>query len=217
MECLSWRQVNVTFPDYTNAEERAVAHLAPLLTGAEEQGLIASWFFIRKTPCWRIRYLPADEANQAEAHLQRRFEDLKSQRHITDALRIVYEPESHAFGGSHAMAIAHRLFHLDSRHLLAYLADTEHKEGPGHRRELSILLVQALLRAAGLDWYEQGDVWARVAEHRETPDQVSADQASHRTIGPAAAHERGYDRPHGGGSIPGLRRRMGTGVRRDRP
>lgn len=34
------------------------------------------------------------------------------------------------------------------------------------RRELSVLAVSRLLRAAGLDWYEQGDVWARVAESR---------------------------------------------------
>jgi hypothetical protein len=32
-----------------------------------------------------------------------------------------------------------------------------------HRREVSILLCRNLMFGAGLDWFEQGDVWARVA------------------------------------------------------
>jgi thiopeptide-type bacteriocin biosynthesis protein len=38
-----------------------------------------------------------------------------------------------------------------------------------------ILLSSTMLRAAGLDWYEQGDVWARVADHRDPPDDVNTD------------------------------------------
>ncbi|MGH3799887.1 MAG: lantibiotic dehydratase C-terminal domain-containing protein [Pseudonocardiaceae bacterium] len=30
---------------------------------------------------------------------------------------VVYEPEIHAFGGADAMALAHNLFHADSRHI----------------------------------------------------------------------------------------------------
>jgi thiopeptide-type bacteriocin biosynthesis protein len=55
------------------------------------------------------------------------------------------------------MAAAHRLFHADSRHILAYLAQA----GGGHRRELGVILATALMRAAGQDWYEQGDIWRR--------------------------------------------------------
>jgi thiopeptide-type bacteriocin biosynthesis protein len=42
-------------------------------------------------------------------------------------------------------------------------------DGANHRdqrRELSLLLCTALLRAAGQEWYEQGDVWARVSDNR---------------------------------------------------
>ncbi|OLL75602.1 Protein-L-isoaspartate O-methyltransferase [Pseudonocardia sp. Ae263_Ps1] len=35
---------------------------------------------------------------------------------------------------------------------------------------MGILLATRLLRGAGLDWYEQGDVWHRVAAHRSTSD-----------------------------------------------
>jgi protein-L-isoaspartate(D-aspartate) O-methyltransferase len=51
--------------------------------------------------------------------------------------------------------------------ILDYLARTE-VDGSGAlgRRELTILLCSVLLRAAELDWFEQGDVWARVLLHR---------------------------------------------------
>ena len=38
----------------------------------------------------------------------------------------------------------------------------------GHRREISLMLCSVLMRAAGQDWYEQGDVWARVASSPRT-------------------------------------------------
>ncbi|MGH3913802.1 MAG: thiopeptide-type bacteriocin biosynthesis protein [Pseudonocardiaceae bacterium] len=171
-----WRQVNVAFSDWASAERSALAHLAALLGTAETEGLVTCWFFIRKAPCWRVRYLPGAHAAAAQAYLHRHFEDLTSKRHVDKVTEVVYEPETHAFGGTEAMASAHRLFHLDSRHLLAHLTDTQRQPGNGHRRELSIILCSTLLRAAGLDWYEAGDVWARVAEHRELPEQIPADR-----------------------------------------
>ncbi|WP_371782536.1 thiopeptide-type bacteriocin biosynthesis protein [Streptosporangium subroseum] len=171
-----WRQANVAFPDYDRAEHVALTHLVPLLVSAEQDGFLTSWFFIRKNPCWRVRFLPGADATAARAYIHHHLDDLKSNRHIIDAREIVYEPETHAFGGTDGMACAHRLFHLDSRHLLAHLTDTQHLPAAGHRRELSILLCSALLRAARLDWYEQGDVWARVADHRQPPGPIPADR-----------------------------------------
>ncbi|MEU8251859.1 thiopeptide-type bacteriocin biosynthesis protein [Nonomuraea sp. NPDC048916] len=162
-----WRQVNVAFPDWAKAEHTAVTHLAPLLAKAEADRLITAWFFMRKTPCWRVRYVPSNDRTQA--HLRDHLNDLIQQGHIDTATEVIYEPESHAFGGATAMACAHDLFHLDSRHLLNHLASSPDTE---HRRELSILLCTILLRAAGLDWYEQGDVWARVADHRDLPHPI---------------------------------------------
>ncbi len=176
MDPCPWRQVTVVFSDWASAERIAVAHLAPLLAAAEVEGLVASWFFVRKAPCWRVRYLPGGHAAAAQAYIHRRLEDLESKRHVEDVTEVVYEPETHAFGGIEAMASAHRLFHLDSRHLLAYLTDTRHLPGNRRRRELSIILCGTLLRAAGLDWYEEGDVWTRVADHREPPEQIPADR-----------------------------------------
>lgn len=171
-----WRQVNIAFRDWAGAENVALAHLAPILEAAETEGLITSWFFIRKAPCWRVRYLPSHDAPQAMSHIRRRLAGLKRERRIDDVKELIYEPETHAFGGVEGMAAAHRLFHLDTRNLLAYLANGQRMPEAGHRRELSIVLCSALLRAAGLDWYEQGDVWARVADHREPPGQIPGDK-----------------------------------------
>ncbi|MEV7512057.1 thiopeptide-type bacteriocin biosynthesis protein [Streptomyces sp. NPDC091201] len=155
-----WRQANVAFADWHSAETTALTHLAPLLREAEDRGDLTGWFHIRKRPCWRIRYQPATGNDPVPAAL----DALAADGLITGWTAIVYEPEVHAFGGPEAMDAAHRLFHQDSRHLTVHLQDG------GRRRETSLLLCSLLMRSAGLDWYEQGDVWARVTAHRPLPD-----------------------------------------------
>ena len=151
-----WHQVNITFPDWACAEQAAAAHLAPELDG----GLATAWWFVRKHPCWRMRY-QAEPENQA--HLDRHLNELTASGQLTSWTRVVYEPEAIAFGGQEAMTAAHRLFHADSSAFLAYL---RHSRGGRHRREISLMLFSVMMRAAGQDLYEQGDAWARVAAHR---------------------------------------------------
>ncbi|MER7049547.1 thiopeptide-type bacteriocin biosynthesis protein [Streptomyces jumonjinensis] len=165
MDSPTWQQVNISFPDWTRAEHTALKHLAPTVFAAEDDGAITAWFHIRKRPCWRLRYLPSTDAG---SQIGRLLDVLTTAGHITGWTPIVYEPEIHAFGGTEAMETAHRFFHHDSRGLLTYLRDGDQAAG-GHRREISLLLCSALMRAADLDWYEQGDVWARVAAHRPLP------------------------------------------------
>ncbi|RBQ16940.1 methyltransferase [Spongiactinospora rosea] len=163
----SWHQVNLTFPDWNHAEQSAATDLAPILAAACTDELIASWFFVRKSPCWRLRYL--SQTKTATPYLRSRLATLQRRGIIVGASEVTYEPEQRAFGGVEAMRHAHALFHADSRYFLAHLTADP---ATAHRRELAIMLCGVLLRAAGLDWYEQGDVWARVAEHRDLPDTV---------------------------------------------
>lgn len=164
-----WLQVNIAFPDWDQAEAAVMAGLAPQLSAAEADGLIDAWFIIRKRPCWRVRYLPAAGTGpQAQARIERHLDEMAARRLPSAWTRAVYEPEVHAFGGDRAMAVAHRLFHYDSRCLLAYLRG-DSGAGSGHRREISVMLCSILIRAARQDFYEQGDTWARVAAHREPP------------------------------------------------
>src|SRR5579859_4596608 len=170
----AWQQLNVAFPDWNGAESLAVASIIPLLAEAEADGQVPSWFFIRKQPAWRIRYRLSGTGHPTETTIWRRLDDLAASGCISGWNHGVYEPEVHAFGGDEAMRAAHRFFHGDSNGCLAYLASERATRQPDRRRELSLLLCARMLRAAGLDWYEQGDVWARVAAHRDPPASATA-------------------------------------------
>ncbi|MGH3868277.1 MAG: thiopeptide-type bacteriocin biosynthesis protein [Pseudonocardiaceae bacterium] len=183
----SWRQVFIQFDDYSTAEHIGVAHLGPDMTSAEAAGLIASWFFIRKAPCWRLRFRPSHDRTEQDAttFIHQQLTTHQEAGRIASWVETIYEPEMHAFGGPVAMNLAHHLFHSDSRHILAYLTSFRATTSGGcsdQRRELSILLCSTLMRGAGQDWYEQGDIWARVAEHRSLPPDTPPDRL--RTMEP---------------------------------
>ncbi|MGW3149771.1 methyltransferase, FxLD system [Streptomyces sp. NPDC001177] len=71
----------------------------------------------------------------------------------------VYEPEPEAFGGPDGMDVAHDVFCADSR---AALAET----GSQGARERCVLLLSTMIRSAGLDPFEAGDVWAKIGALR---------------------------------------------------
>lgn len=163
----TWRQYNIEFPDPETAESVAASVLFPALVAAQEAGEAAGWWFIRKRP-WKLRFL-SDVHDQPP--LVGTLDGLAATGEITGWCAGIYEPETIAFGGDDAMDAAHRLFHHDSRHILARAAPAAPAGAPGlGRRETTVLLCSAMLRAAGLDWYEQGDVWAKVGAHRPPAD-----------------------------------------------
>ncbi len=167
----AWHQVQVQFTDWDAAEQTAAAQLWPHLRQAETAGTISSWWFIRKAPCWRLRCQPGTTASPAElkAFIDGVLGAMLARGLIATFQEAIYEPEIYAFGGLNGMTIAHRLFHADSRNILGYLNQRDsaaRRDRTVGRRELSILLSSALLRGAGQDWYEQGDIWNRVAANR---------------------------------------------------
>ena len=161
-----WYQARIQFSDWDHAEMAAAAHLGPALDQLRDAGAISGWWFIRKHPCWRLRFHHAD----TEA-VSRALDALTTAGTLTRWWPTVYEPETAAFGGPAGVGVAHDLFCADSHHALAFFGRTE----PGvERRELSLLLLGALLDAAGLDWFERGDVFARVAQIRPAPTGADA-------------------------------------------
>ncbi|WP_338598497.1 thiopeptide-type bacteriocin biosynthesis protein [Saccharopolyspora sp. SCSIO 74807] len=183
-----WHQVLVHFHDYAAAKETGTIHIGPEMARAESEGLIAAWFFIRKSPSWRLRFQPAhhDIGQATAALIHERLEKLRSAGHIACWTETIYEPETYAFGGTAGMHAAHHLFHADSHHILAYLANTGSDTPDARsdrRRELTLLLCTNLIRAAGQDWYEQGDVWARVADIRSAPHDTSPARLNNRESG----------------------------------
>ena len=178
-----WHQINIQFGDHQGAEGAVIAHLGPVLREVESTGLVISWFFIRKQ-WWRFRYLPTSDTSASEATklLEDAVRSMRDSGYVSRWVESIYEPETHAFGGEEGMAAAHNLFHADSRHLVKYLRPlgdsplTSASCSQGKRRELSVLLCTALMRAAGQDRYEQGDIWAKVADHRPTENNAQPAQ-----------------------------------------
>lgn len=146
----SWWHASVAFPDPHADAARA---LATALAGRR-------FHFLRKDAGVRLR------TEQPVADL---LDQLVADRVITGWVGGIYEPETHAFGGPEGMEVAHDVFCADSP---AALAET----GTPGARERSVMLLSAMIRAAGLDPFEAGDVWARWAALRPpvTPPQGPA-------------------------------------------
>ncbi|MGH4019184.1 MAG: thiopeptide-type bacteriocin biosynthesis protein [Pseudonocardiaceae bacterium] len=181
-----WYQVRIQFTHWDTAERIAAADLAPRLRRLEDAEVVAAWWFIRKAPCWRLRLLPgpAESAAEAKASVNTVLDGLVEASLIQRWWQTRYEPESAAFGGPAAMDVAHALFHADSRAILDHaLRPTAATEATLGRRELSVLLCSALLRGAGQDFYEQGDVWHRVAQLRPPPPEVPTEGPKEMTSG----------------------------------
>jgi thiopeptide-type bacteriocin biosynthesis protein len=168
-----WYQVHVKFADWSQAENSMTAHLWPELCAAELDKIVSSWWYIRKAPCWRLRFhVGAAGPTSMKQFIAGVLQDLTMRNLVTRWWPSIYEPETCVFGGTAGIETAHRLFHADSSSILGYLSQSAPNRPADPiigRRELSILLCSALLRAANQDWHEQGDVWHRVTRMRPLP------------------------------------------------
>lgn len=184
-----WFQVRIQFASWDQAEDIGARELRPCLDHLQQSGTIAGWWFLRKHPCWRIRIrgFAADPAPVVGPVLN----ELLAAGHIERWWPTLYEPEIAAFGGGIGMNTAHELFCADSQGVLAYALNSRSSLG---RRELSVLLCAAMMRSAGLDWFECGDVFDRVARLRPAPATAGSAQigklaASVRTLLTVPTHE----------------------------
>lgn len=164
-----WQQHNITFFDRESARRTIAERLGPALIEAEADGQLTGWWFMNKQP-WPLRYL-ADKPSSAVESL---LSDLVGDGVAVSCLPCVYEPETDTFGGPEAMDAAHELFHSDSRHLLTYQPSPMHLG----RRETAVLLASVMMRGAGLDWFEQGDVWAKVVALRPATNPPPPERAT---------------------------------------
>ncbi|WP_131739174.1 methyltransferase, FxLD system [Actinomadura roseirufa] len=152
-----WWHTAISFSGGDGVSPQAAAALAAALSGHR-------FHFLRKEGMLRLR-----TDRPADALLDR----LVADQVVDGWVGGVYEPETDAFGGTAGMAVAHDLFCADSP---AALAET----GSPHARERCVLLLSAMHRAAGLDPFEIGDVWARFACYRPAinpPDPATRDAA----------------------------------------
>ncbi len=158
----TWWQANLEFDDWNRTEETVIAYLAPVLDSLAQKGVLHSWWFIRKAPCWRLRLRPV-HSDELQPCASTELNRLVEHNRLVSWRPTHYEPEVLAFGGPAGIRIAHNLFSADSANLLAYLRTGQMPLG---RRELSVLLCTELFRAAGQEPFEAADVWSRVAHLR---------------------------------------------------
>ncbi|MFF9101593.1 thiopeptide-type bacteriocin biosynthesis protein [Streptomyces rubrogriseus] len=184
VESSDWLQANIEFPDYSTAERAFHTYLLAPLRRATDSGVIGSWWFIRKHPCWRFRAVPGPRstADKMSKNIAELLDTAVSGGGVSRWWPSHYEPETTAFGGPDGMSIAHDLFHTDSLGILDYL---HHPHGDESNlldsKTTSLLLISLFLRAAGQEWSEQGDVWARVEAARPLPDDVPLDRVTTMT------------------------------------
>lgn len=155
----------VEFPDRPTAHAAGPALLHTAFVPAEQGGLVESWWFVRKGSAWRARYRP--RSADTTGYLAYVLDRAHAGGQIAGWAHGVYEPETDAFGGPDGIDTAHRLFHAHARATVTQCPPGSGAAGLGPR-ELAVLLPSVLMRGAGLDRFEQGDVWARVARERST-------------------------------------------------
>ncbi|MFI5757604.1 thiopeptide-type bacteriocin biosynthesis protein [Streptomyces sp. NPDC051569] len=161
-----WWHAYIHFTDWANADRTFTTHVLPLLRAGEADGTLDGWWYTRKHPCWRLR-LHRHSRSETMTPIGDALDHLVTEGHLHRWWPGIYEPEAAAFGGPASMAAAHALFVADSR----AIQQLPLREGlPLGPRELSVLLCTTLMCAAGLEWYEQGDVWHHIitAEHRSS-------------------------------------------------
>ncbi|MBQ1047815.1 thiopeptide-type bacteriocin biosynthesis protein [Micromonospora sp. C51] len=178
----TWSQRNIQLSDLPAAEDDVAAAIRAAMARAEATGVIDQWFFVRKSGFWRLRYRAAKGHTLQAAHtaVNDGLKVLQARGCVKGWVSAVYEPETYAFGGPDGIRIAHSLWHRDSRAILGYQRIVRNGR-PNRRRELTLMLCSTFMREAGLEWYEQGDVWARVREHRPGTARVSDDRVQEIT------------------------------------
>ncbi len=181
----SWLQRHLHLADPGATEAFAVQYLGPTLASLEYTGVVASWHFLRKGDRWRLRCLPPvpDSVDAATAGIDAMLEKCREAGMVTAWTPVIYEPETLAFGGVDGMEAAHRLFHHDSQQILTYLGDVRTAQVEDKRKELFVLLGVAMMRGAGLDWYEIGDTWAKVSANRPPSREAYAGRSLRSAVG----------------------------------
>ncbi|MFE9457676.1 thiopeptide-type bacteriocin biosynthesis protein [Streptomyces californicus] len=172
-----WHQVNIRFADYPGAERTFRAYLMPAL----REGPVGTWWFVRKHPHWRLRFHPALNASPEDAlrHVTEALDSSVSWSVTTEWTSTPYEPEATAFGGPAGVPLAHELFHADSVGVLDYLAiAADERARTLDAKATSLVAMTWLMRAVGLEFGEQGDVWGRVEERRPLAEDVIPAQVS---------------------------------------
>jgi|GEM_PF-2789943 len=113
-----WLQVNVALArangDALPSARAMFRELAPFLEQWRLENRLHWWFFMRKPPDVRLRFMLRPDNGEAAGDLENAFRTLLDNGQIAGYSPGRYEPERDRFGGPAAIALVHASFDVDS-------------------------------------------------------------------------------------------------------
>jgi thiopeptide-type bacteriocin biosynthesis protein len=122
------------------------------------------FFFMRKPPGLRLRFLSKVAKGNFERILFEWLSGLARNQHVVSYAPAIYEPEEHRFGGARGMAIAHLIWSADAEMIVEYECLQTARHGSVPRSAIWAVLVNSLQRQTLDDSAEMWDVWCMLAD-----------------------------------------------------
>ena len=152
-------------------EALLMEQVMPVVQEIRDAPELDSLFFVRYSePTWQLRFRVLGRPAWIEASVRPRLEQRVEELERTGAIEghdfATYAREYERYGGDEGMALAEKLFFLDSLAALDWLAAERGGAVTRSRREFSLLIVERLLDLARLDrrqrlaFYRHGYSWA---------------------------------------------------------
>jgi thiopeptide-type bacteriocin biosynthesis protein len=178
----------------TGAKAGLYALVAALVRRLLDAGAIRNFFFMHKPLGLRLRF-EAGEADAAWLHAQVKaaLTHWRREGWITGFAPGIYEPETHLFGGPHAMRFVHQAFTADALAWLDYHALAPSAPGTPAAAPawaVSLLLLRTLFSGLQITDWEDIDVWDRVV--RRAGRRLPAAARSQADVAAAVAQIRTF-------------------------
>jgi len=152
-------------------EDVLMEHVAPIAQEIRNAPELDSLFFVRfSDPAWQIRFRVLGRPAWIESEISPRMHALAERLQGSGAIEsfgfATYDREYERYGGEEGMALAEKLFFLDSLAAFDWIAAERRGSLTRPRREFSILLVDRLLdlarftRQQRIAFYRHGYAWA---------------------------------------------------------
>lgn len=132
--------------------DRVLARLAPVLAAEHARGRIDRWFFVRyPDPGWHLRLRLHGAADtlwtEVRRGLQPALAELVAEHAVHRIVHDTYRREIERYGGPDGIALAERMFHVDSTAVVASLAALTGDEHAADRFRLALISTDLLLAA----------------------------------------------------------------------
>jgi thiopeptide-type bacteriocin biosynthesis protein len=162
-----WLQLNVSL----NPQGETIPAAMALFDSLREQlprwrtaGLVTRFFFVRKPPGARLRFLCPQGESEVTGELELMLQRLQRQGFVPHFFRSCYEPEQARFGGAEAMSLVHDYFDADTSEWLLLQQISAAKRRSFTASTLLTSVFNHLFAAVVKDPAEVWDIWCQCTE-----------------------------------------------------